>query len=226
LQQLAGDVDASRDRVSSLENNDTAMISNAASYARVGENNREIGLGAGGRTPQNYTQLTATAQLCQSCPSTDEPADLGIAIVTDTVQVKCRLLQSFFRDQPLWVNAVDEELFWRHRESRKQSMWYSSFLENAMLASATRLSSSRNVRVLGDQYAAQAKAGIVLALNHPSAASVQGLLMLSEYEVSQDRESLGWNTCGKWTYSMVLASNRATLANVQPIYRDGMPNDD
>ncbi|OBT85985.1 hypothetical protein VE02_06380 [Pseudogymnoascus sp. 03VT05] len=98
----------------------------------------------------------------------DALAHLGIALDTNTVQVKCRLLQSFFRYQPLWVNAVDENLFWEHRESHESSMWHSNFLEAVMLASACRLSNSEN----------------------PSAASLQGFLMLSEYEVPQGRERM------------------------------------
>ncbi|KFY43101.1 hypothetical protein V494_02095 [Pseudogymnoascus sp. VKM F-4513 (FW-928)] len=130
------------------------------------------------------------------CMEEDEFAHLGIALDTNTVQVKCRLLQSFFRYQPLWVNAVDENLFWESRESHESSMWYSKFLEAAMLASACRLSNSSAVRALGEQYSIQAKADILQALENPSAASMQGFLMLSEYEVSQGHERMGWQFCG------------------------------
>ncbi|OBT77600.1 hypothetical protein VF21_04574 [Pseudogymnoascus sp. 05NY08] len=126
----------------------------------------------------------------------DELAHLGIAIDTNTVQVKCRLLQSFFRYQPLWVNAVDQNLFWEHREGRESSMWYSNFLEAVMLAAACRLSNSSAVRALGEQYSIQAKGDLLQALENPSAASLQGFLMLSEYEVSQGRERMGWQFCG------------------------------
>lgn len=133
----------------------------------------------------------------------DELAHLGIALDTNTVQVKCRLLQSFFRYQPLWVNAVDQNLFWEHRESREPSMWYSNFLEAVMLASACRLSNSSAVRSLGEQYSIQAKGYILQALENPSAASLQGFLILSEYEVSQGRERMGWQFCGKRQYSFL-----------------------
>ncbi|KAK0755681.1 hypothetical protein N5P37_011772 [Trichoderma harzianum] len=198
--QRIGLVDTAEEELSQNRTN-TGITSFLTSCASVGERSSEMGAGADGSTSQNYPMSPVTMHLHrhhhhQACPRTDEPADLGIAIDTDTIQVKCRLLQSFFRYQPLWVDAVDEKLFWQHRESRQPSMWYSNFLEAVMLASATRLSSSRYVRSLGDQYASQAKADIVLALDHPSAASVQGFLMLSEYEVSQDREGLGWHFCG------------------------------
>jgi hypothetical protein len=125
------------------------------------------------------------------------PEDLEIATGTNAVRSKRQLLQSFFKYQPLWVAAVDEELFWEHRANRESSMWYSSFLEAVMLASATRLSDSSALRSIGEQSYNQAKAGIVQALYNSSAASMQGFLMLSEYEVSQGREIMGWQLCGK-----------------------------
>lgn len=149
------------------------------------------------------------------CTKDDELAHLGIALDTNTVQVKCRLLQSFFRYQPLWVDAVDENLFWEYRETREPSMWYSSFLEAVMLASACRLSNSSAVRSLGEQYSIQAKADILQALENPSAASLQGFLMLSEYEVSQGRERMGWQFCGKRQCSFVVGDYWTTLTNLQ-----------
>ncbi|KAK5674430.1 hypothetical protein LTS10_012818 [Elasticomyces elasticus] len=127
--------------------------------------------------------------------TTDEANNSEIAVGTNTAHLKRKLLQSFFRYQPLWVTAVDEELFWEYREGRASSMWYSNFLEAAMLACAARLSSSSAVRSLGQQYSTQAKAEITGALENPSAASLQGFLMLSEYEVSQGRDSMGWQLC-------------------------------
>ncbi|KAK5692378.1 hypothetical protein LTR97_010686 [Elasticomyces elasticus] len=127
--------------------------------------------------------------------TTDEANNVEIAVGTNTVHLKRKLLQSFFRYQPLWVTAVDEELFWEYRESRGSSMWYSNFLETVMLACAARLSSSSAVRSLGKQYSIQARADITRALEIPSAASLQGFLMLSEYEVSQGRDSMGWQLC-------------------------------
>ncbi|KFY92971.1 hypothetical protein V498_04641 [Pseudogymnoascus sp. VKM F-4517 (FW-2822)] len=163
-----------------------------------------------GKRGQDSGALGPTAQyrarssgIIQSYSHHDHPyikedvlAHLGVALDTNTVQVKCRLLQSFFRYQPLWVNSVDENLFWENRENHEPSMWYSNFLETVMLASACRLSNSSAVRSLGEQYSIQAKADILQALENPSAASLQGFLMLSEYEVSQGRERMGWQFCG------------------------------
>ncbi|KFX88788.1 hypothetical protein V490_07398 [Pseudogymnoascus sp. VKM F-3557] len=165
-----------------------------------GTSSPSSGSGAHGLTSQYGAR---PARIIQShhhngrpCMEEDELAHLGIALNTNTVQVKCRLLQSFFRYQPLWVNAVDENLFWESRENHESSMWYSKFLEAAMLASACRLSNSSAVRALGEQYSIQAKADILQALENPSAASMQGFLMLSEYEVSQGDEQMGWQFCG------------------------------
>lgn len=141
-------------------------------------------------------------------------ADLGVTVGTNTPQLEYGLLQSFFKYQPLWINAVDEGLFWQHRECRTSSMWYSSFLEAAMLASAARLSDSSAVRSLGEQYSDQTKAGIIQALESPSAASLQGFLVLSEYEVSQGREHMGWQLCGKRKHTFASDDYCATLANV------------
>jgi hypothetical protein len=179
----------------------TMTVPNARSCASLGDKGTGQGFSALGTTSQ-YHGRSSTESRSQpeshraSCAKTDELADLGIAVSTNTFQVKCHLLQSFFRYQPLWVNAVDEELFWDYREKPEPSMWYSGFLEAVMLASAARLSNSSAVRSLGEQYAAQAKAEIWQALENPSAASVQGFLMLSEYEISHSRERMGWQLCG------------------------------
>ncbi|KAL2782900.1 hypothetical protein BJX66DRAFT_319547 [Aspergillus keveii] len=179
----------------------TMAVPNARSCASLGDKGTGQGFSALSPTSQ-YHGRSSTESRSQpeshraSCAKTDELADLGIAVSTNTFQVKCRLLQSFFRYQPLWVNAVDEELFWDYREKPEPSMWYSGFLEAVMLASAARLSNSSAVRSLGEQYAVQAKAEIWQALENPSAASVQGFLMLSEYEISHGRERMGWQLCG------------------------------
>ncbi|KAL4963386.1 Zn(II)2Cys6 transcription factor [Aspergillus stella-maris] len=179
------------------------------SCASLGEEGTGQSIGSLGPTSQYHAQSSTECQTqshantntntnahCAACPKTDELAVLGIAVSTNTSQVKCRLLQSFYRYQSLWVNAVDEELFWDYREKPEPSMWYSGFLEAVMLASAARLSNSSAVRSLGEQYAIQAKAEIWQALENPSPASVQGFLMLSEYEISQGRERMGWQLCG------------------------------
>ncbi|KAJ0415935.1 hypothetical protein BJY00DRAFT_317396 [Aspergillus carlsbadensis] len=148
-----------------------------------------------GRTSQQHLRLSGTQLRTISTPA-DELAGLGIAIDIHSAQVKTRLLQSFFRYQPLWVSVVDQELFESHRAAGESSAWFSPFLEMVMLASAARLSTSSAVRALGERYAEIAQTGILEALDSPSPASMQGFLLLSEYEVTQARDRRGWQLCG------------------------------
>ncbi|KAL4808375.1 hypothetical protein BDV18DRAFT_134835 [Aspergillus unguis] len=151
--------------------------------------------GALGRTSQSHVQLSGSSPQ-PSCTKHDELADFGIAVDINSAQVKSRLLHSFFRYQTLWVSVVDENLFWEYRKNGESSMWYSEFLETVMLACAARLSTSSAVRSLGESYSAQAMAGIVEAVACPSAASMQGFMLLSEYEVSYGHDRKGWMLCG------------------------------
>jgi hypothetical protein len=105
------------------------------------------------------------------------------------------MLRSHFKYQTLWATVVDKEVFFDHR-TRGTSFWYSSFLETVLLASAARLSTSDDIRSLSHKYAARARQGIPLALETPSAASLQGFLLLSEFEVTQGRDRIGWMLCG------------------------------
>jgi hypothetical protein len=187
-------------RILDLESAQLRMMQSHQENSRPLGNDVEIrseapsgpGMGVSGAADSHAFQLPT-----QLCTETHELADPVIAVGDDTVQLEYKLLQSFFNYQPLWVNAVDEELFWEHRESRKPSMWYSQFLEAAMLASAARLSDSSAVRSQAERYSNQAKTGIIQALGDPSAASMQGFLILSDYEVCQGRQQIGWQLCGK-----------------------------
>ncbi|CAH0057287.1 unnamed protein product [Clonostachys solani] len=108
------------------------------------------------------------------------------------------LLREFFKYQILLVELVDEGLFSRHRgEDGIESRWYSKFLENTILACSSRLSTSESVRRLGVNYYELAKEGVSNALYEPSPANLQGFLLLSEYESTTGKNSLGWMYCGK-----------------------------
>lgn len=128
---------------------------------------------------------------------------LGITVDMDSSRVRDRMLQSYFKYQTLWANVVDQEVFSYHR-SRGNSFWYSSFLETVLLASAARLSTSDAIRSLSHRYAARAREDILLAVEAPSAASLQGFLLLSEFEVTQGRDRVGWMLCGMFPSSIVL----------------------
>lgn len=128
----------------------------------------------------------------------DEFADLGIVVDINSAHLRNLLLDSFFRYQPLWVSVVDEHVFRIHLSAQEPSMWYSPFLETVMLACAARLSTSSAVQLLAEEYSAQAKLLIPQALKDPSAAAMQGFLLLSEYEATQGRERVGWQLCGTY----------------------------
>jgi hypothetical protein len=128
----------------------------------------------------------------------DLASTLGIAIDIDSPRVRDRMLQSYFKYQTLWASVVDQGVFLEHR-TRGTSFWYSPFLETVLLASAARLSTSDAIRSLSHKYAARAREDILLALETPSAASLQGFLLLSEFEVTQGRDRVGWMLCGMFS---------------------------
>ncbi|KAJ9501985.1 hypothetical protein H2202_002947 [Exophiala xenobiotica] len=117
--------------------------------------------------------------------STDEVVALGIDLDPNSLHLRDHLLQSYFKYQTLWVDIVDKQCFSSSREHGTQSRWYSDFLENSMLACATRLSTSKAVRALGPRYLSSAKDEAMKAMCEPTPASLQGFLLLSEYEVTQ-----------------------------------------
>ena len=129
-------------------------------------------------------------------PLPDEFTTLGIAVDTNSTQLRDHLLQSYFKYQPLWVNVVDRKNFMAHRTIGAPSRWYSDFLEYTMLACAARLSTSGAIRALSREYVKLAKGEILVALDNPTPASLQGYLLLSEYEVTQGHDRSGWMLCG------------------------------
>jgi hypothetical protein len=209
------------ERLPALISNHTSITPSAEPCASFGDESSEHASIVVGPSPQYHVPSTGMIQPYDQhqhhnhfYTKTNEFSNLEIIVGTNTVHSRRQLLHSFFKYQPLWVTAVDEQLFWEHRESRKSSMWYSNFLEDVMLASAARLSHSSALRSLGEQYSIQAKADIIQALENPSAASMQGFLMLSEYEVSQGRERMGWQLCGKSEYKFFSDDQWATLTDV------------
>ncbi|GAB7352387.1 hypothetical protein MBLNU459_g2820t1 [Dothideomycetes sp. NU459] len=126
----------------------------------------------------------------------DDDDAVGIDLDPASPHIRDNLLQSFFKYQTLWVDIVDKESFFAHQRNGAQSQWYSRFLENAMLACGTRLSTSKSVRALGYKYCEWAKNDILLAMSEPTPANLQGFLLLSEYEVTQGNDRPGWMFCG------------------------------
>ncbi|KAH6871227.1 fungal-specific transcription factor domain-containing protein [Thelonectria olida] len=128
--------------------------------------------------------------------SFDELDAVGIDIDPTSLHLRDHLFQSFFKYQTLWVDIVNKESFFTHQANGNNSRWYSKFLENAMLACATRLSTSKSVRALGPSYCELAKDDVLRAMSEPTPANLQGFLLLSEYEVTQGNDRPGWMFCG------------------------------
>ena len=128
--------------------------------------------------------------------SFDEADAVGIDLDPTSPHLRDHLFQSFFKYQTLWVDVVDKESFLTHQSNGNQSRWYSKFLENAMLACGTRLSTSKSVRALGPKYCEWAKDDTLRAMSEPTPANLQGFLLLSEYEVTQGNDRPGWMFCG------------------------------
>lgn len=94
---------------------------------------------------------------------------------------------------------VDETSFEAGRALVTRSEYYSTFLENALLSCATRMSTSGGVRALGSQYAARAKSEIAQELEYSNIATLQGFLLLSDFEATRGRDRLGYMYCGKYS---------------------------
>ncbi|KAJ4243999.1 hypothetical protein NW762_014612 [Fusarium torreyae] len=126
----------------------------------------------------------------------DELDGVNIDLDPASPQLRDHLLQSFFKYQTLWVDIVHKDTFQKHQAAQVSSWWYSTFLENAMLACATRLSTSRSVRAVGSKYCELAKTETSNAMSDPTPANLQGFLLLSEYEVTRGNDRPGWMFCG------------------------------
>lgn len=118
------------------------------------------------------------------------------AVNIDSGPVRSRLFQTFWTAQPLSQALVDQEMFEQGRSSGIRSQFYSAFLENIVLANATRMSTSPDIRALGPKFAEKATAQIVDELQDPAIATIQGFLLLSDFEATRGRDRLGYLYCG------------------------------
>ncbi|KAF5004432.1 hypothetical protein FDECE_9070 [Fusarium decemcellulare] len=121
-------------------------------------------------------------------------ADFAIDI--DSPQLRENLLKLYWGNHTRAVRVVDEHLFLTHRKAGKRSQYYSSFLESALLACAARLKTSQAVRKLGRSYADRAKQHLVYELEQPTIATLQGFLLLSDFEATSARDRVGWTYNG------------------------------
>ncbi|VUC25610.1 unnamed protein product [Clonostachys rosea] len=125
----------------------------------------------------------------------------------DSPQLREVLLNSCWNYYLRSVTVVDQQLFMSHRSSGKRSQYYSSFLESSLLACGTRISTSPAVRKLGRSYAERAKQHIADELEQPTIATLQGFLLLSDFEATAARDRVGWtyNDCSRLVKHEILS---------------------
>lgn len=101
------------------------------------------------------------------------------------------------------------------RNAPARSQYYSEFLENCILACATRMSTSAGIRALGPRYAEQASSLVIQELQRPNVATLQGFLLLSDFEATRGRDRLGYSSSIEYTpnlgYDMISVSDRYGL---------------
>ncbi|KAI8937409.1 hypothetical protein NX059_005134 [Plenodomus lindquistii] len=156
--------------------------------------------GARGESPTFYGATShphvASPSEDSRLTSSDRVDPVGIELDAHSPRLRDHILRSFFKSQTLWVDIVNKDAFLSHQAAGKDSRWYSKFLENAMLACGTRLSTSASVRALGAKYFDWAKDEALKAMIEPTPANLQGFLLLSEYEVTKGNDRPGWMFCG------------------------------
>lgn len=126
-----------------------------------------------------------------------DPVRPGDEIEIDSPTVRRLLLEIFWKVQPLSIVLIERYDFERGRMNGARSDYYSEFLENSLLACATRMSTSPDIRSLGSKYAERATALVTTELQDPHIASLIGFLLLSDFESTRGRNRLGYMYCGK-----------------------------
>ncbi|KAI1615954.1 hypothetical protein EDD36DRAFT_119097 [Exophiala viscosa] len=180
---------------------------------------------------QDVAFYGGTTQLQVQAPEIRDPAvrptgdfEHETALNMDSAQLRKALFRIFFKIQPNSQVIVREDLFMRDRDKRGRHRYYSSFLENSLLAAATRNSTSSAVRKLGKKYAERAKSQICSELEQQNIASLQGFLLLSDFEATRGRARLGW------TYSNIATGVLVDLAlhvdHSAPVKEQNMTQDD
>lgn len=141
--------------------------------------------------------LSQAQLLSSSVPATQEDVGNEAALNLDSSQVQKVLLQIAWRDLSLQTKLVHEQYFLSHRDLGMRSEYYSPFLENTLLACASRMSTLTAIRNLGTSYIDRAVKYIPMELENPALSTVQGLLLLADFEATRDRDRLGWTYMGQ-----------------------------
>ncbi|KIW26769.1 uncharacterized protein PV07_06577 [Cladophialophora immunda] len=145
--------------------------------------------------PTCQLHVSSPSDVVRSVSSLHPPPPVT-QIDLDSDRLKTLLFNNYCNFQTLSVNIIHRELFLSHRARGLRSQHYSRFLENSLLACSARLSTSAAVRALGSTFAMRAKSEIVSELEDPNVATLQGMLLLSDYEMTEGRDRVGWMYCG------------------------------
>ncbi|OAL44221.1 hypothetical protein IQ07DRAFT_649271 [Pyrenochaeta sp. DS3sAY3a] len=146
-----------------------------------------------GPTSQPYLHSTHEESPLSTTNDLGDDSTLDI----DLMQVRRLLFENYWAIHALAAKVIiNKKRFMADRVIGKRSQYYSTFLENALLAIATRTSTSRAMRELGKQFLERARAEVSFELEHLNVASMQGFLLLSDYEATRGRDRLGWMYCG------------------------------
>lgn len=148
-----------------------------------------------------------TEALCPDPGSTSNPirffspsaedVENETAVNLDSSQVQKVLLEIAWRYLSLQTRLVREQYFLAHRELGGRSQYYSPFLENTLLACASRMSTSAAIRKLGKAYIDRAVKTIPVELENPMLSTVQGFLLLADFEATRGRDRPGWTYMGQ-----------------------------
>lgn len=152
-----------------------------------------------GLTARPHSQLVPITS-----PQTEKEGDcdLEAAPNIDSPRLQKALFDAFWdwNDLKLTLNIVDQAMFTMQREVGSASQYHSRFLEDVILACGSRMSSSSVIRQLGKKYAKRAKAGLEQQLESPTISSLQGFLLLSDFESTRGSERVGWTYGGEHTW--------------------------
>lgn len=163
---------------------------------------RQPGLpGFFGPTSQWHLQFHSATPEPAEEEGTDSANNPEMAIEIDSPAVKRAIMDSFWTSNELWSNIVEKDLFMASEADGQFSEYYSPALQDAMLACGSRNSTSNAIRRVGRIYVDRAKEGLLSRVEAPSIASIQGLLLVSNFEAGNGRHRIGWTYCGKSSIS-------------------------
>lgn len=138
-----------------------------------------------------------STQLGMQSQPAEEDVGNETALNLDSSQVQKMLLEIAWRYLSLQTRLVHEQYFLSHYELGVRTQYYSKFLENTLLACASRASTSTAIRNLQKSYIDRAVKDIPMELEYPTLATVGGFLLLADCEATRRRDRLGWTYMGQ-----------------------------